>query len=67
MSNTKALVHFVADCKVCGKHWEDYMTGQNLASEHAKKTGHRVMADLGYVVEYGGGGKRAKPAGGRSR
>ena len=49
----KSLIHFVADCKVCGERWEDYLTGQKQASEHARKTGHKVIADLGYVVEYG--------------
>ena len=43
----------MADCKVCGEHWEDYLTGQKQASEHARKTRHKVIADLGYVVEYG--------------
>lgn len=50
---SKALVHVIADCKVCGKHWEDYLTAQKLAAAHARKTGHKVIADLGYVVEYG--------------
>lgn len=56
----KNLVHFIADCKVCGKHWENHLTGQRLASEHARKTGHRVIADLGFVVEYGGSKRKEK-------
>lgn len=50
----KALIHAIADCVVCGKHWEDYLTAQNRAAAHARRTGHKVMIDIGYVVEYGG-------------
>ena len=50
----KSLIHAVADCTVCGKHWEDYLTAQKRASEHARKTGHKVIIDLGYVCEYSG-------------
>lgn len=52
MSLDKSLIHFVADCMVCGKHWEDYLTGQKLAAEHARKTGHKVSAEEGYAVTY---------------
>ena len=50
----KALIHAIADCTVCGKHWEDYLTAQKKAATHAKRTGHKVIIDLGYVAEYGG-------------
>ena len=53
MLTRKALIHAIADCTVCGKHWEDYMTVQKNAAAHAKRTGHRVIVDLGYVAEYG--------------
>ena len=52
-SYKKGLIHAIADCTVCGKHWEDYMTAQKLAAAHARRTGHKVIVDLGYVVEYG--------------
>lgn len=48
----KALIHVIADCKVCGKHWEDYRTAHKQAAAHARKTDHKVIVDLGYVVEY---------------
>ena len=50
----RALIHAIADCVICGKHWEDYLTVQKLAYAHARKTGHKVIVDLGYVCEYGG-------------
>lgn len=51
---TKWLIHFIADCTVCGLRWEDYRTGQKSASAHAMKTGHKVLADVGYAVVYQG-------------
>jgi hypothetical protein len=50
----KALVHGIAQCSVCTWTCEDYLTVQKKAAEHARKTGHKVSADLGYVVTYGG-------------
>ena len=52
-SHKKGLIHAIADCTVCGKHWEDYRTAQKKAAAHAAKTGHKVIIDLGYMVEYG--------------
>lgn len=49
----KALVHFIANCTVCDWRTQDYQTGQKKAAAHARSTGHRVIADLGYVIEYG--------------
>ena len=49
----KGLVHAIADCTVCGKHWEYYLTAQKLGKAHAKKTGHKVTVDLGYFCTYG--------------
>jgi len=51
--NRKALIHAIADCKVCGAHWDDYLTTQKLAAAHSRRTGHTVIADLGYTVQYG--------------
>ena len=50
----KALVHGIAHCGVCGWGCEDYLTVQNKAAEHARRTGHKVSCDLGYFVCYGG-------------
>lgn len=49
----KSLVHFVAECKDCEWNSSDYHTGQKKASEHARKTGHLVHAELGYFTVYG--------------
>jgi hypothetical protein len=48
----KGLVHAIADCTVCGKHWENYLTAQKNAAQHTRKTGHKVIVDLGYSVDY---------------
>ena len=49
----KGLIHGIAECTVCGWREENYLVVQKRAPAHARTTGHRVMADLGYVVEYG--------------
>ena len=51
---SKGLIHAIGECKVCDAHWEDYRTARQQAAKHAKKLGHRVIVDLGYVVEYEG-------------
>ena len=48
----KSLVHVIAECKNCDKHWEDYMTGWAKARRHAKRTGHHVVVELGYIIHY---------------
>ena len=50
----KGLIHAIADCVDCKKHWENYLTAQKLGAAHAKRAGHKVIVDLGYVVEYNG-------------
>ena len=32
---------------------ENYIVAQEWARQHAKKTGHKVIVDLGYWCEYG--------------
>ena len=49
----KALVHFIAHCTVCSWQTQDYLTGQKKVAAHAKNTGHKVIADLGYICAYG--------------
>ena len=48
----KYLIHVIAECSVCGMHWEDYKTAPRQAAAHAKKTGHKVVAELCYTVHY---------------
>jgi len=50
----KWLVHAILECVDCHKEWQDYLTAQKCASNHARKTGHTVKGDLGYSVEYKG-------------
>lgn len=58
----KSLIHGIANCTQCDWQCQDYLTVQARAAQHARSTGHRVSAELGYSVTYfGGGGKRKKP------
>lgn len=50
----KGLIHGIAYCTQCDWSEEDYLTVQRRAAQHARTTGHKVTADLGYIVEYGG-------------
>ena len=54
MVSRKALVHGIAHCPTCGWQCEDYLVVQKRAADHARRKGHKVNADLGYFVEYGG-------------
>jgi hypothetical protein len=53
-AHKKSLIHAFAECNVCGKTWQNYLTAQKNAAAHARKTGHRVVVELGYSVWYGG-------------
>ena len=57
----KDLVHGIAICKDCDWSCEDYSTVERSARDHVRRTGHRVKADLGYVVEYVSKRMRKRP------
>lgn len=48
------VVHVLAECKTCGKLFEDYKNGQALAAKHAKKYEHFVTGELGLAFQYDG-------------
>lgn len=48
----RELIHGIADCKACGWRCENYRTVQRESAQHARETGHIVIVDLGYYVEY---------------
>ncbi len=50
----KGLIHAVADCKTCGKHWSNYKTARKQAREHSKKTGHETHGEEAICFSYGG-------------
>ena len=50
----KGLIHGIAKCRNCDWRCGDYLTVEKKAADHARRFGHKVTADLGYVVEYGG-------------
>lgn len=58
MTFRKYIVHFIAECKDCNWHTEDFITGQKAASEHARKHGHFVIAETGHYCEYGTKGSK---------
>lgn len=43
------LVHCVAQCKDCDWKEESYRIAARYAANHARKTGHTVNVDQGYV------------------
>lgn len=47
-------VHFIADCKTCGMHWEG-MNDDKAAYQHAYKMKHTVIYERGIAGswEYG--------------
>ena len=53
----EGLTHFISHCEDCDWKSEDYLNGPRLASEHARKHCHLVIAEKGYSVEYNGRGK----------
>lgn len=52
VKTNKSLVHAIFDCCVCGMRFENYLTAQNSARQHAKQTGHRVQGETGFAVSY---------------
>lgn len=47
------IVHGIAHCTECEWSEDDYLTVRRRAASHARRTGHRVSAEVGYAVEYG--------------
>ena len=45
-------VHVVAECRDCGKIWDDYKTAIASARRHVASTGHSVHVDRGQVWTY---------------
>ena len=48
----KGLIHGIANCTECDWQCQDYLTVERQAAKHARITGHRVGAELGYAVTY---------------
>ncbi len=47
-------VHTIAKCEDCGKEFTNYMNGQALAAQHAKKYQHLVTGEVGLAFRYNG-------------
>ena len=61
MSDTKKkLVHALFNCRSCNRTWDNYMTAQKEARNHAKKSKHYVTGEVAYFVSYGEETKSSK-------
>lgn len=58
MSFRKYMTHCVVECQDCEWGTEDYENGQRQASEHARKHGHTVKAEVAYCCVYSGAGRK---------
>lgn len=54
MKMTKSLIHGIGQCRDCKWDSENYLTIQEAARRHAKRTGHVVSVEFGYAVTYDG-------------
>jgi len=54
MKTTKGIVHAIFHCTNCDRKWENYLTAQKEAYEHAKKYKHIVKGETGYAITYNG-------------
>ena len=52
MRKTSAVVHAIFECRTCGMKWENYLTAQTLARQHAIKKRHRVEGETGTSIQY---------------
>jgi hypothetical protein len=48
------VTHALFRCAVCNKEWENYVSAQRLAAEHARKFKHLVTGEIGTAYEYNG-------------
>lgn len=47
-----SVVHQVAGCEGCEKHWEDYKTAGAKARQHTRSTGHKTWVETGTAYWY---------------
>lgn len=48
----ESLTHFLAECCECEWEAQDFINGPKLAASHARRTGHTVRGEKGYMVRY---------------
>lgn len=48
------VVHVMAQCKDCGKIFDNYKNGQALAAKHAKDKKHIVEGEIALAFVYNG-------------
>lgn len=52
MSYKKWLIGAIAECQECDFYDSNYITAQKAASNHHKKTKHKVDIELAYAGKY---------------
>ena len=54
MANNKGpwKIHAIADCSDCDFYEGGYLKAVKRGRQHAKKTGHEVCVETGYVAYY---------------
>lgn len=48
------VIHFIANCKDCDWHNENYKNGQALSAKHAKKYRHLIHYVISLAGKYNG-------------
>ena len=51
---SRRLVHAIFKRTDCGKEFQDFLTAQVQAQQHAKSKKHLVMGEVGLAVTYDG-------------
>lgn len=54
MTKSTWKVHAIAECRDCGKEFQNYHNAQALAAQHARKYGHLVTGEVGLAFKYDG-------------
>lgn len=52
MKSRKGIISVIGNCNDCGMVFDDYITAQRKAYNHAKKTGHEVAIEVAKAIRY---------------
>lgn len=52
MTFTKHRVHVILRCMDCDWDTQDFIEGPKLASKHHNETGHHIVGEYGYAVDW---------------
>lgn len=48
----KKVIHAIAECGECNFKDENYLTAQKNGYKHYKNTGHDLVVEIGYTINY---------------